>query len=107
MLRDPLTDPQWLRRDRRLTAGVAVSAVGLGLTAVGMSALAVISQMGFRDPSAEGSNGLIAGPIVLAVAVTVLAAVPVTVFAVTRHRHRRPLRAYEAGLAGAGLRLRF
>lgn len=107
MLGDPSTDPQWLRSDRRLTVGVAVSAVGLGLTAVGMSAVAVVSQTGSRDPFAEESHGLNAGPIVLAVVVTVLAAVPVTVFAVMRHGHRRPLRAYEAGLAGAGLQLRF
>lgn len=41
------------------------------------------------------------------IAVAVPAAIPLTTFASVRRKHRRPLRAHEVSLAGAGFRLRF
>jgi hypothetical protein len=87
-LRDPEADPKWLRRDRRLTAGTAVAAVGFAGATLGLIALGLIAQTGSRLPPLEGESQqpLNIPALVLAVVGIGLAAIPVTVIAVVRHK---------------------
>ena len=103
---DPRMDPRWAARDRMLTKGVIATGVLFGLATIAVS-LAIGIPVATAEPSpGTGIDGPPPG-LLLFIAVAVPAAIPLTTFASVRRKHRRPLRAHEVSLAGAGFRLRF
>ena len=103
---DPRMDPRWAARDRMLTRGVIATGVLFGLATIAMSVVIGV-QVSAAARSPERCIDCPPTGLLLFVAVVPPAVVPLAVFGGLRRKHRRPLRAHEASLAGAGFRLRF
>jgi hypothetical protein len=93
---DPRRDPEWVGRDRRLSAGLYVFAAWLGVFGGGL----LISAIATRTGNADGTSTMIRlGTFGGLAAVGVIGTIG---FGSARYSHRRPLRSVQTELTAGG-----